>query len=218
MNKKYIRITVIAMLCAIALIVTDIATRYQYRERKSHEISEGFNTASQKGPIKMGMKSKTDTFKVDDVTFDIYYGMYEEGDETPKSSYKSGDEYPFFAMYMYEMDDYQKDATIDTKCTDYKKFKDYYFIKEIPGEEAFSGAYAYTLDEGFIAADIEYKHNESITVMKELFSKNKGTIIIKISTFVLLENGEYRNSRSGGIVLDYEFISDDTVQIEYRHN
>ena len=144
--------------------------------------------------------------------------MYEEDDETPKSSYKSGDEYPFFAMYMYEMDDYQKDATTDTKCTDYKKFKDYYFIKEIPGEEAFSGAYAYTLDEGFIAADVEYKHNESITVMKELFSKTKGRVIIQISCLVPLENGEYRVSEGSAIKLNYEFISEDTVQIEYRHN
>ena len=104
MNKKYIMITIIAMLCAIALIVTDIVVKYQYKEKKSHEISEGFNTATQNKRIKMAIKSKTDTFKVDDVSFDIYYGMYEEGDKNPKGSYEEDNtEGPFFVMYMHNL-------------------------------------------------------------------------------------------------------------------
>ena len=215
MNKKYIIITTIAMLCAIALIATDIILKYRYLEKKSHEISEGFNTASQNGPIKMGMKSKTDIFKVDDVTFDIYYGMYEEGDETPKSSYKRGDEYPFFVMYMseYNLTNYESNI-ID----DYKNAGTNYFIKEISGEEAFSGEYAYILDDGFLASDVEYKHHETITIMKELFSKAKGTIIIRIYAIVVSEGDEYRISEGAAVRINYEFISEDTVQIEYRHN
>ena len=214
MNKKYIMITIIAMLCSIALIATDIILKYQHLERKSHEISEGFNTASQKGPIKMGMKSKTDTFKVDDVTFDIYYGMYEEGDETPESSYKNEDEKLFFVMYMseYNIANYESDI-ID----DYKNTGTNYFIKEISGEEAFSGDYAYTLDKGFLAADVEYKHHETITIMKELFDKKKNTIVIEIDALVPLENGGYRVSSNSVLKLNYEFISEDTVQIEYRY-
>ena len=228
MNKKYIRITIIAMLCAIALIATDIILKYQHLERKSHEISEGFNTASQKRPIKMGMKSKTDTFKVDDVTFDIYYGMYEEGDETPDSSYVRFDsENVFFALYLYEYEN--RGSVIYNNGEDYKDNaitqniysknidKDY-FVKEISSEEAFSDDYAYILDEGFLAADVEYKHNETITIMKELFSKAKGTIIIRIYAIVVSEGDEYRISEGAAIKINYEFISEDTVQIEYRHN
>ena len=220
MNKKYIRITIIAMLCAIALIATDIILKYQHLERKSHEISEGFNTASQKGPIKMGMKSKTDIFKVDDVTFDIYYGMYEEGDETPHSSYvQELTERPFFAMYIQEYNNrtYEENDGAGDICNDYKKINGYYFIREIPSEEAFSGEYAYILDDGFLASDVEYKHYETITIMKELFSKDKGIIIIKIFAILPLENGKYEISRGGHINIDYEFISEETVKIEYRH-
>ncbi|MBE5963405.1 MAG: hypothetical protein E7252_00520 [Lachnospira sp.] len=214
MNKKYIRITVIAMLCAMAFIATDIILKYQHLERKSHEISEGFNTASQKGPIKMGMKSKTDTFKVDDVTFDIYYGMYEEGDETPESSYKNEDEKLFFVMYMseYNIANYES-YVID----DYKNAGTNYFIKEISDVEVFSGEYAYTLDKGFIADDVEYKHQETITIVKELFSKSKGIIAIEIVALVPLENGGYKSSYNSVIKLNYEFISEDTIKIEYRH-
>ena len=219
MNKKYIIITTIAMLCAISLIVTDITVRYIRYEKKQHEICEGFGTASQNGPIKMGMKSKTDTFKVDDVTFDIYYGMYEEGDETPQGSYKKDDEKPFFAMYIQEYNNrtYEENDGPDDICNNYRKINGYYFIKEISNEEAFSGDYAYTLKDGFIADDIEYKHHETITIMKELFSKSNGTIIIRIYTIIPIESDEYRISRGGCIELDYEFISEGTVRIEYRH-
>ena len=105
MNKKYIRITVIAMLCAMALIVTDIILKYQHLEKKSHEISEGFSYTYTPERIMMGMKSKTDTFKVDDVTLDIYYGMYEEGDENPKSHYvREMSENVIFVIYICEYD------------------------------------------------------------------------------------------------------------------
>ncbi len=213
MNKKYIRITVIAMLCAMALIATDIILKYQHLERKSHEISEGFSYTYTPERIMMGMKSKTDTFKVDDVTFDIYYGMYEEGDENPKSYYIHEEETVFFLLYLYA-EDKNSDITDGILYKNYRNTDKIQLVKEIAYEEAFLGDYTYKMSK---KNGIEYKHRETVTIKEELFDKDKGSISIELVALVPLENGEYMLSNISGINIIYEFISEDTVKIEYRH-
>ena len=51
-----------------------------------YKIEEGFHGeyfSEKPSPIRIGIRSKTDTFDKNDVTFDISYGFYEIGDDIP---------------------------------------------------------------------------------------------------------------------------------------
>ncbi len=210
MKKKHIIALIIVSVSYLIIVLT---IKYRYEYKKEHEICKGFNSASNRTRIKLAIQSEIDVFNVDDVSFDIYYGIYEEGDDNPQGGYKFDDESVVFAMYMGENDyDDEENRIINgTVYSNYKNIGRNILIKEILEEEAFSGKYTYTTNQ---KKKITYKHSEKVTVLKELFNKQEGLIAIKISAFVPKKEGYECSEMEKCIILKYKYLDEDTVRIK----
>lgn len=85
---------------------------------------KGFDYTFTPNSIMFGVKSDTDTFSKNDVTFNLYYGVHDIGytekyNIDPKSLYqKEGYETIFFGLYICEAD-YSFDVVNDMEISDY---------------------------------------------------------------------------------------------------
>lgn len=162
------------------------------------------------GPMKSGVKSKTNVFDKSDVTLKLHYGFYE------KNEYVFGYwQYPedkvLVAMYIYDADCGHV-ITNDCEVEDYKNIDNYYFIKEISQEEMFSEEYAYS---NKFMSGMTYEHSEFITIPEEFFKDDGGTVVIRFVSYIepMEERDNYYSMHVIGIKLDYEMIKDGKVKI-----
>ena len=107
-------------------------------------------------------RSDKTEFDIDDVTLDFYYGgYYPSGIEFTKTHAQN---YPVFEVYFVDDADGSK-----------------YFIKRV--EENFvSEKYSCELlrDENWYITEIKFNHSETITIPKEIFTKESGKIYFQI--------------------------------------
>ena len=197
-----------------------------------YKIEEGFLYSFELWPIMMGMRSKTDTFPEDDVTFELHYSFYEFDDNPPYAPYALevwdesqnygyylDDEQIIFCLYIYNIQDkneQDKDFGYLSEVSDYKALEHYTFIKEISHEEAFTGEYSYT---NSFWTGMQYNHSEMITIPPEVLTAEtdgKGTFFIKIIAFQTIpkaEGNSYRFTYSGVMQFDYDMINEQTIRI-----
>lgn len=171
--------------------------------------------------IMMGAKSKTDTFAKDAVSVELYYGVHNIGyDERygtdPKSRYTLSafpDEKILFALYVCDTE-FSLDVVNSMNFEDYKNIDNYYFVKEIFEDEAFSEEYGFNMT---YLQGVTYNHHETITIPAELLNKEKGSFSIKILAFQgpLSDSGIYHTTNGSHIELDYEIV-DDKVKIKFE--
>lgn len=98
----------------------------------------------------------------------------------------------FFAVYINA----NADDSIVPEATyqDYSKLENYFFLKEISEEDAFSEAYSFSMD---FWSGVTYQHHESITIPKAVFSEgmmteNRGEFeIVMIAWQPIKEDGTY---------------------------
>ena len=125
---------------------------------------KGFDYTFTPDLIMFGVKSNTDTFSKNDVTFDFYYGVHDIGydkknNTDPRSNYrKEGNETIFFGLYICEAD-YSLDVVNDMEISDYKMIDNHCFLNEISEEEAFSDEYGFTMS---YRKGITYNHSEKL--------------------------------------------------------
>lgn len=171
-------------------------------------------------PIMLGIKSDTDTFSKDNVTFDLYFGVHDIGydkkyNNNPKGSYKGQLEEPvLFAIYICPYE-YYMDLVYGMEIVDYKTVENHLFVKEISEDDAFSGEYGYTMEHW---KGITYNHCEKISIPSHLFDKDKGELVIKIIAFRIYEREEYYLAGNYQCVyFDYELSDDDdNVTIDFK--
>ena len=165
-------------------------------------------------PIEIGIKSKTDTFSIDDVTFDLYYSLYYEENYQELSSYYRGEKFSgeelFFALYICDVEhlyDYKNEMTI----TDYKSLNNFYFIKEISEEDALSKNYGYKVN---FWRKKEFAHKEEFTIPKEIFTKINGRIAIDIKSIIKTVDVSmsYYLIESYSRIIWYERLDDNTIK------
>ena len=170
-------------------------------------------------PIQFMATANSEFFEIDNVSFDLYYGLYNtedydgtEGD--PKNTYRRDiDDKPFFGLYVCDSEFFY-DVHNDLEFTDYTAIYNYFFIRKISEEDAFSGEYGYTKDYW---KGLTYNHCETITVPREIFSKNNGVFAIKIVGFQepYGEIDTYYTTTTGYIDFKYQVIDDTTVQVMF---
>lgn len=181
------------------------------------EYEKGFKY-HRNGVILIGVRADTDIFDIDNVSFDVYYGMYDldaKGSD-PKDSYISsimGDKL-VFGMYICDSI-YSEAITNDKFIPDYTDIENHLFIRSISEDEAFSNEFGYTDEYG---KGTTYNHNERITVPMEVFNKDRGSFSIKIIGFQepLNEGGDYYTNRRGYVELDYELTNENKVKIIFN--
>ena len=197
-----------------------------------YKIEEGYLYSFELWPIMMGMRSKTDTFPKDNVTFELHYSFYEFDDNPPYAPYALevwdesqnygyylDDEQIIFCLYIYNIQDknkQDKDFGYLSEVSDYKALEHRNFVKEISHEEAFSGEYSYTND---FLTGLQHNHSEMITIPQEVLNAEmgeKGTFYVEIIAFQTLPkaNGNsYRYTYRGLMLFEYEMINEQTIQI-----
>ena len=196
-----------------------------------YKIEEGFARSFTPPQILMGMRSKTDTFAKDDVTFELYYSFYELGDDSPYGPYNlavedDSQEYYYlddpqiiFCLYVYNIQDknkQDKDFGYLSEVSDYKALEYYNFVKEIPHEKAFSDEYGYSHSYW---TGVTYNHSEAITIPQEVLTAEadgKGTFFIKIIAFQTIpktQGNSYRFTYSGLMLFEYEMIDNRTIRL-----
>ena len=164
----------------ILLIVVLTATGCQ-----NAKLKKGFD--HQLPLIRIGVKSETNTFSIDNVTFDLYYGFYDVNESIDDRKRHYGErvyEKIFFAIYIVEADAPSPGAYL----MDYTSIEGYHFIKSISEEFAFSEEYGYI--DGGRWKGTAYNHKETFTIPKELFMNEQGRIRIEILCFMQITNDE----------------------------
>lgn len=101
-------------------------------------------------PIMLGVKAEKDTFKIDDVELDLYYGLFDEEywmrrKEEAEPYYCAGeDDEVVFAIYICSISCLSDIAT-GRDYEDYKNIDEHFFVKEIKNQEAFVEEFAYSM-------------------------------------------------------------------------
>lgn len=225
-TKKQVYRLFVIPLAMIMLLISCAGCGQRYK------IEEGFLYSFELWPIMMGMRSKTDTFPEDDVTFELHYSFYEFDDNPPYAPYALevwdesqnygyylDDEQIIFCLYIYNTQDrnkQDKDFGYLSEVSDYKALEHYTFIKEISHEEAFSGEYSYTND---FLTGLQHNHSEMITIPQEVLNVEvgeQGAFYIEIIAFQTIpkaESNSYRFTYSGEMLFEYEVINEQTIRI-----
>ena len=162
--------------------------------------------------IMSGVTAKTDTFSIDSVNLQLYYGLYDVAYGNNLDGYRQEPEDKVvFALYICD-EEHKYDVANNCEVTDYKNIDNYYFIKEISEDEAASEEYGYTHT---YRDGVEYNHSETLTIPKEFLNKDKGTFLIKLVNYIEPkdESDNYYSLQCGSIWLDYEKTKNGKVKI-----
>ena len=213
MKKKGIVTIIILVVVCVLLSIGWIIFMSQFLEvddQKEYQSGYFYDTSEVCASLQ-GVKASTDIFPVDNVTLELYYGLYNQAYEPYDAVYTHFDgEEVLFAIYV--CDGSEKLSIIyPMKIDDYKTIENHTYLKGISYEEAFTSEYGYTVNED----GVHYNHQEMITIPEMVFSEKKGKILIKICSFNPDENGEtYSTAESPSVIdLDYEMIDENTVRI-----
>ena len=162
----------------------------------------------------MLLQSDKDIFSLDNVTLDMYYGLYdlekleERYGGDPKRMYEIEGKMPFFCVYAYDYYNWHK----GNQVTDYATIENYYLIKEMRGVDVCKKEYGYTV--GFLNY-ISYNKKVQITIPKELFTEKKGSLEISMNTVYDFrdEKGMYQFSDFYKTRIFYTLMDDGTVKL-----
>ncbi|MBO5357431.1 MAG: hypothetical protein J6A95_06640 [Clostridia bacterium] len=204
-KKKYI-FAIIAVLMCLAFCLTGCKKTYQ---------AGNFSFAWLSSPVpSMGIKSDTNKFSKDDVTFDLYLGLYDlNSREAPREQYYN----PIngnlvFVIYAYGEEDFHRQSA--TEIYDYTKRDNRHYIMHIDEEQAFTEEYCFVNSS---KNGIVYKQKGiPITIPKNVFDSQNNLFRIALAVYVQDEDsGEYKSIGGEEITLGYKFLSKHEVKIDF---
>lgn len=207
MIKRHMKIILIFLLmigAIIATIITCIVFHPTYKKGS-------FWYTLTPSMIMQGVKSSTDTFPIEDVTLDLYYGLYCLDYDEPESYHRSSEEETvFFGIYAGGKGE-ELSISCDMDIEDYTAINNHILIKELSSEEAFTEEYGYTMDY----LGIDYNHHEQIAIPSDVFTEDSGKFYIKICSFN--PTGETKTSVKSALVsvleIRYEKLDEETIKI-----
>ena len=219
MRKSFASSTITRNLVAVIILLTIVFPLAGCSEKES--FSMGFGHSAFSIVLKLGVRSDTDVFNIDDVTLDFYYGIFDadryKNGENPRIYYTSTDwenEKIIFSLYACE---YEHNGSIlsSNEFDDYKQIDNQYLLKEIPEEEAFSEEYSYRMST--CRGVIYNHHGENLKLPKELFTKDYGMLQLLLVSFQepMTEDDCYLKTKVMTHALHYEKIDEDTVKISF---
>ena len=194
-----------------------------------YKIEEGFHGeyfSEKPSPIRIGIRSKTDTFDKNDVTFDVSYGLFELGDDHPVSPYhvKADSQIDYyddvkilFAVYVRDRNaPKNEDIRFLAEFSDYKALDHYVFVKEITHEQAFSEEYGYTNNRW---TGKKFNHSETITIPQEVISAERneeGSFYITIFAYQIFpktEGSSFCLTGSESVQVKYVCVDDQLIRL-----
>ena len=198
----------ILILLIIPLVLTGCTNTKKY--------SYGFGSQWEYKSIMLAFESDTHEFPIDDVTFELYYGLYESSSSNPKSSYRSSDRPGWPIVFGVYAGDDSSNTRIMGKNVKSLQIEGLFLLKTIAEEEAFTEEYAYTINR----FSTDFNHHESITIPAESFTKETGTIEIWIYAYnesIGEEEKSYCGVKFNTFGIDYEVIDCKTVILHFEY-
>ncbi len=169
--KKILKLIALALTAAVILCgCQDLNSGYSYSKG---DISVGGRITEKM----LAIKSRQNTFPLDAVTFDLFYGLYNAESGPGGDFYDNPEIICIYATSEYSsMPDFPEDIT---------SIKDHYLLRMLSEEEAYTEEYSYRLHRyGIFVSYVEYTHHEPVTLPRELFAKDRGEIYIKLVHYV----------------------------------
>ena len=219
MRKSFAGSTITRNLVAVIVLLTIVFLLVGCGKKESFSMGFGHGVVSTS--VKLGVRSNTDVFDVDEVYFDFYYGIFDadryKNGENPKEYYTVTDrENPKIVLALYVCEyEYNGNIISHNEFEDYKEIDNQYLLKEISDEEAFSEEYSYRMST--FRGVIYNHHGENLKLPKELFTKDYGMLQLLFISFEKpsAEGGLYLKGRGVTHALHYEKIDEDTVKISF---
>ena len=186
--------------------------KYKSNEEKEYEAGDFLIPwAGSLGP-KMRIKADTNEFEKEDVTVELFCGLYEneyagENLQYSKASYQSYKEEPLVvALYICYPEGYKIKLE---DIADYRNIEHHILLREWSEEEAFAGEFIYYAPN----RSITYNHSEMLTIPAECFSEEKGQLSLGLVVFRYENSGLYNRVGGAVIELDYEITDEGKVLI-----
>ena len=177
---------------------------------KNNRLKIGFSYDSSPDMLMIATKSNVVDFDTDDITLDFYFGW---GGKPPAAFGLSDENYELTAFGIYFCNfEHHKDITyLETIIPDYRYIDDYYFVKEIAADDFASEDYHVKVKW---LRGKKFNHYETLTVPKEVLIDSEGYFCLKIMEWhhSQKDNG-YCVNEQGYIVIQYDFIDNDTVRL-----
>jgi len=182
-------------------------------ERKSIDTHSGFGYM---------IRSKRTSLNINDVTMDFYYAFLggQGSVKSQKGLIHDGGignyELICYVLYFYE-GQYHSQTTFYGPSEegynvfgDYRNVDNYFFVRELPGDEMNSGKYSGFLE--FPSCEYSINHYESLTVPKEVFERKAGTFVFSVAGINYSKRDDgYCINRIGYIHLNYEYLDEHTI-------
>ena len=204
---------------AIILMTVLYVTGCGFQEENKFYQAGDFGYTLTPTEIMVGVKSQTNIFEIDNVSIDLYYGLFDSGymekyNQDMRNGYTKSvlsDKPILFSLYICA-GDYELSILNDQTYEEYSEIENHYYLRSLSEKEAFSDEYGYTIDR---KNGVTYNHCEKIVIPSQFFNKDKGEVVVKIVAFQgPLEAGkEYYTTIVGFVTLDYELTDDGQVKI-----
>ena len=165
-------------------------------------------------PIEIGIKSDTIEFDIDDATMDFSFGN-ENG--TSGCIFLNDEECPIVGVAVYFYNEEHQDAVYEDTDSfrsahfeDYKEIENWYFVKDIRPED-FNANYKIQYNYW---GHTKYDHTETLTIPKEIFIPDKGTLYFAVYEFAYIPSENTYISHKGNTQeLRYEVLNNGKVRI-----
>ena len=178
--------------------------------------SVGFGSQHSYEAIEFAVKSDTKIFPINDVTFELYFSLFNIKDyDGARNSYTSSEESHRPIIFCLYVCDEKAETPIWGDHLDSLDIEGHYLLRAFSEDEAFTEEYAMT----WHWYRDTYNHHEKVTIPPEVFVEDAGTFEIWILSFhEPVEEGEdYYCTRMNNIEFDYEVIDSETVIIDFEY-
>ncbi len=164
-------------------------------------------------------KSNTNTFSIDDVSFEFYYAFNELGQGPDYEFYDSNYDHFVVVLCVCDIDDFRTSSAFNDYYKPYDDYKNtpyHYYIREITDKEVFSDKYSYQIK---FDGEFVYNHSEIVKIPENIFNNETGDFQIILRCFNFNENeAGYIASFAFGLDFHYEKLDDNTVKLDFEKN
>ena len=190
------------IICLLIILTSLLIAGCYYYTPTGDVIEEGFRV--RRSTIVGAVRSKVNTFDIDDVTLDFYVG----GD-TINEVYSQ-------AILLYFADRFER--PIDhPKPEEYKTTDGYYFVDEIDIETFNNGPFDVSTRYGYIGDNFYFRFLRKLTIPKELFEADEGRIEFLVASLPPIdeETKEYKFDIHiyDSICLDYRKLDNGKIMM-----
>ena len=168
----------------------------------------------------LAAKSSTDTFPIDNVSFELLYGLHKGKSPSEYSLDRIGNREYTLALYVCEedengeMDTFFSDMTVN--ADNYHSIPYHHLFYSVPDEDVRSAEYYYSVGYN---RKFNFNHSEAVKIPEGVFKSEQGKFQIHLILYIIdNENSRYIEYISKYLQFSYEKTDDKTVKLDFNKN